>query len=348
MSDKTEDPTPKRLRESRQKGQVAQSKDVVSTALLVALFGYLVAMSGSISGKLQEMIRLPASFYQAGFADNLGRTLGGVAGTAAAIVLPILVITIVTAIAASFFQFGLLFSFEAAKPSAKKLNVGANLKNMFSLKNLVEFLKSILKVVVLTAVIYFLIRDSLDLLVRAPRYGLPGVGALFEQLVIRILAFTMLVYAVVAAFDYFFQKRMHLQQLRMSKDEVKREYREMEGDPQIKGMRRQLHHQMVMSDSIERTRKATVVITNPTHYAIALLYEAEETALPVVLAKGQDLMAKRMIEVAQEEDIPIMENVPLAHALMDQADVNHFIPSELIDPVAQVLRWVQELGQAQS
>ena len=131
----------------------------------------------------------------------------------------------------------------------------------------------------------------------------------------------------------------------MTKDEVKREYKEMEGDPHIKGKRKQLHQEMLAQNTLSNVRKAKVIVTNPTHFAVALDYEKDRTPLPVILAKGEGLMARRMVEIAREEGIPVMQNVPLARSLFAEGTENAYIPKELIGPVAEVLRWVQSLQE---
>jgi type III secretion protein U len=150
---------------------------------------------------------------------------------------------------------------------------------------------------------------------------------------------------IIAAFDYFLQYRQHMNGLMMSKDEIKREYKEMEGDPHIKSKRKQFHQELLMEDTSGRVRKSSVLVTNPTHIAIAILYDAEETPLPMVLAKGEGYLAERMIAIAKEEGIPIMQNVPLARSLHAEAPVDQYIPSSLIEPIAEVLRWVQSLQE---
>lgn len=150
-------------------------------------------------------------------------------------------------------------------------------------------------------------------------------------------------YLAIAAADYFFQRYQHTKQLRMSKDEVKREYKESEGDPQIKGKRRQLHQELIANSQVQRTRKATVVVTNPTHLAIAIYYQEADNVLPTVIAKGEDHVAKRMIALAREEGIPVMQNIPLARAIYADVPVDRYIPPDLIEPMAEVLRWVKEL-----
>ena len=151
------------------------------------------------------------------------------------------------------------------------------------------------------------------------------------------------VFCVIAAVDYLFQKWQYTKNHMMSKDEVKREYKEMEGDPQVKGKRKQLHQEMLSQNALGNVRKAKVLVTNPTHYAVALDYEKDRTPLPVILAKGEGFLAQRMIRVAQEEGIPIMRNVPLARSLFENGTENAYIPKDLIGPVAEVLRWVQSL-----
>ena len=150
-------------------------------------------------------------------------------------------------------------------------------------------------------------------------------------------------FCVVAALDYLYQRYKYNQNHMMSKDEVKREYKESEGDPHIKSKRKQLHKEMLAQNSLDNVRKAKVLVTNPTHYAVALDYEKDRTPLPLILAKGEGVLARRMMEVAKQEGIPIMRNVPLARALYRDGTENAYIPKDLIGPVAEVLRWVQSL-----
>ena len=157
------------------------------------------------------------------------------------------------------------------------------------------------------------------------------------------------VYSIIAFVDYMFQKRQYIKQLKMTKDEVKREYKEMEGDPEIKGKRKQLHQEMVMNDTVQNTKKSSVLVTNPTHYAVALYYDSDSTKLPIVMAKGQDFMAMQMIKAAQEADIPIMRNVALAQELYREAPLKQYIPKDLLKPVAEILIAIQQLkGQGLS
>jgi type III secretion protein U len=346
--DKTEEPTPKKLRDAREKGQVAQSRDATSTALLIVLFAYIAAMWHPALVRLKAEFDLIPRLYDRPFDEALPLLLTAIAGDVAAILGPLLILVVLTAVLAGFLQVGPVLALEPVKPSLDKINPMAALKKMFSLKNLIEFAKAILKTLFLGALVYLLIRNSIPVLVQVPYGGRAATIAVLAQLLFQMAIYTVLAFLVVAAADMLVQRYLHKKQLRMTKDEVKREYKENEGDPHIKSKRKQLHRELLQGGMVERSRKATVMVTNPTHLAIALRYEENETPLPVVLAKGEGILALRMIEVAVAENIPVLENVPLAHDLMDRGTLDQAIPSELIAPVAEVLRWVGELKRMPS
>lgn len=345
MSDKTEKPTAKKLREARRKGQVAYSKDFTQTILLLVVFGYFIGAGTSIMQELMALVRLPGQVVDLPFTIALDALMTETARVAIAVLAPILLIVVTVGIFADMLQVGINFAFEAIKPSGKKLNVAANAKNLFSKKNLIEFLKNIVKVVFLSVLIFLVVQSSLDTLIKVPPGGISSIIKALGALVVDVMAYTAVAYIIVAAFDFLFQRSQHTKQLMMSKDEVKREYKEMEGDPHIKGKRKQLHQELMAASMIQQTRKASVVITNPTHIAIAVFYDKDETPLPVIMAKAEGALAHRIMEVAAEEGIPIMRNVPLARALFDQGELNQYVPSELLEPVAEVLRWVQEINR---
>ncbi|MEI6414694.1 MAG: type III secretion system export apparatus subunit SctU [Pseudomonadota bacterium] len=341
--EKTEQPTSKRLREAREKGNVVHSKEVSSSALTLAMLWYLLVFLPDLMEQMKQLILIPAAHTASPFGQALAATLDGMLWAAFLMVLPLLGVAIVASILGNFLQTGPLMAFESIKPDLKKLNPIEGMKKIFSTKNLIEVFKSLIKIFFIGWIIYQVVIDSLDELVKSPMCGmsclLGTMGAQLRQLVIK----TAPVFVVIAAVDYFLQRRMYLKDMMMSKDEVKREYKEMEGDPQIKGQRRQLSQEILNSNTMQKTRKATVLVTNPRHIAIALFYESDKTPLPMVLAKGENLIAKRMMEIAREEGIPIMENVPLARALLENGLVDQYIPADLIEPVAEVLKWVAQL-----
>lgn len=345
MSEKTEQPTPKKLRDARNKGQVASSKDLVSGAVMIALFAFLWIASGFYYSQFKELILLPTMFIGPGFDFGYGlqQALNGLLIIMIKMIAPPLALVAIVVIAAHMLQFGLLLAFESLKPDLKKLNPFEGIKKIISLKNLIELLKSILKISFLAILLYSVIRNNLGDLLKMPECGLRCVplmlGAVMKDLVVN----TMFALVVIAGADFAFQKFQFIKQLKMSKDEVKQEYKEMEGDPHIKSKRRHLHQEMLSQNMANSVKKSTVVVTNPTRIAIALEYREGETPLPIVRAKGENLLAKRIIEIAQQEGIPIMENVPLARALHEQAVVDQYIPADLIQAVAEVLRWVAQL-----
>lgn len=346
MSEKTEQPTPKKLRDARKKGQVASSKEVASTALILSILSYLWLMSGAIMDDLRDLMNVPILLLDAPFGFALQQALAGVGSIMVRILVPILGLVIVVAILSYFFQFGLLFSFEPLKPSLKKLNPFEGVKRIVSMKTLVEFIKSIIKITVLFLVLFVVIRDSIRDLVLLPYCGtnciLPVLGNLLRQLIMV----AAIVFVIVAAADLLYQRHAHTKKLMMTKDEVKREFKEMEGDPHIKAKRKQIHQEMLAQNIVNSVKRASVVVTNPTRIAVALRYKQGETPLPVVVAKGENLLARRMIEIAREEGVPVMENVPLARALHEQVQIDQYIPADLIEATAEVLRWVARLERS--
>lgn len=346
--EKTEQPTPKRLRDSRKKGQVAKSQDVTTAVLMAATFATAGIAWPWILRETKELILLPSAFYHLPFREAFQQVGYAVLLKALLISMPVVAAGFLAGACASFFQVGPLLSFEPLKPELKKLNPIEKAKQIISLKNGIEFLKSVLKVVVIGVIVTLVLRSTIDPLTRLPYGGkaaiLSAIGPLMKTLAVNVV----LAYGAIAGFDYFFQKYQYIKQLKMSKDEVKREYKESEGDPQIKGKRRQLHQEMIAGDTMQRTRKASVVVTNPTHLAVAIYYDENDNQLPVVLAKGEDFIAQRMKDIARAEGIPIMENVPLARALYANVPVDRYIPSDLIEPMAEVLRWVRAYRDGQA
>ena len=344
MSEKTEQPTAKKLRDARNKGQVAHSKDFTQTLLILALFGYFIVHAGSLFKDFGQMILLPAGLLDLPFEQAAGTLLTELAWQSLAMLLPFIGIVVVISVLAEMLQVGVLFAFEAIKPSGKKLDMAENLKNMFAARSWVELLKSTLKVVILSTVVYTLIRQELGGLLTVPRAGIAGVAVATGALMLSLFKQVGVAYLVIAGFDVVYQRLQHRKQLMMSKDEVQREYKEMEGDPHIKHQRRHLHQELLAGHAVQAAREATVLVTNPTHIAIALRYDDElRTPLPLVLAKGEGELAALMRAAAEEAGVPVMQNIPLARALMRDAVAEQYIPAELVEPVAEVLRAVREM-----
>ena len=342
-SDKTEQPTPKRLRDARKKGQVAKSKEVSSAAVIVSLMLFLWASSDFYLKKFEELLESPiwleSVVFDAAFDDMVRKALE----LGLLMIFPVALIGLLAAVFGNFVQVGVLFAPEAVKPDLKKINPGKALKNIFSKKNMVELLKSLLKIAFMTYLIGHIIWVNASTIMRIPYCGIncimPILGMLFSQVVIYASA----AFIIVAAADYVFQKFEHIKGLKMSKDEVKREYKETEGSPEIKGRRRQLFMEIVNSQQVANVKRSSAIVTNPTHMAIGLYYAQEKTPLPIVTLKEQGCIAQRIVEIAEQEGIPVMQNVPLAHSLMADASLHTYIPDDLIAPVAEVLLAVRGL-----
>jgi type III secretion protein U len=345
QSEKTEQPTSKKLRDARKKGQVGKSQEVASTAVVLAVFAYIWVGGQWILDNLLQLAAFPASLYSMEFLDALDEMLAMTLIVFIKLSLPLLILVVVAGAAANLLQIGFLFALEPAKPGLDKINPQKWFKKVFSVKNAVELVKSVLKIVLLLVIIKHLMELSLHDLTMLPEARPDDLLELLAGILKMFVLYCGAAFLVISAVDYFFQKRQHIKELKMTKDEVKREYKEMEGDPHIKGKRRQLHQELIVSNSLNAVRKSSVLVTNPTRLAVALFYDEDQTPLPVVLAKGEGMLARRMVEVAREEGIPVMQNVPLAQDLFAQADVEQYIPGDLIEPVAEVLRWVRDMTE---
>jgi type III secretion protein U len=343
VSEKTEPPTQKKLREAREKGQVAKSRDLVQALLFVAILAVLMGRGEQEAKALGSLVILPGTLYDMPFLVAL-RELGTAAmNVSLSVLLPLLLAVLLVGIGGNVVQTGFMLALKALKPKLDKLNPATQLKNMFSAKNLIEFVKSVVKITTLAVVLYLVIKGGLRDLLYSADCGMGCVIGVGDRMLFQVVVFTGMVFIAVAGADYYLQRAQHMKELRMTKDEVKREYKEMEGDPLIKSKRNQFHRELLNQNTAQRVRKASVLVTNPTEIAVALYYDAEETPLPVVIAKGEGSVALHMIAVAKEAGVPIMQNIPVARGLHAEAHVNQYIPSALIEPVAEVLRWLQTL-----
>ncbi len=343
--EKTEQPSHKRLKESREKGDVAHSKDFTQTLLILALFGYMIGNATGLIESFGRLMLIPAGLTGMPFEMALKTALEAALKEGVALLLPFILIVLGVGMFSEFLQVGIVLAFKKIMPSAQKINVLSNLKNTFSKKNLMEFLKSIAKITFLTVLVTQVVRDALPELMSVPYSGLAGLQTGVGGMVRTLIVHVAVAYTIIALADFTWQRMQHRKQLMMSKEEIKQEFKEAEGDPHIKSKRKHLHQEMVMQGAVNSARKASVVVTNPTHLAIALYYNPDETPLPLVLAKGEGTLAEEMMKAAREAGVPVMQNIPLARALMADAQLDHYIPSELIEPVAEVLRLVRKLAE---
>ena len=340
--EKTEEPTHKKLSDARKKGQVAKSKEVSGTFGLIAVLATIWGMSERLIDSVKQMLIFPTTVYNEDFEFAFKVVTTGILDEFIMLLLPLVMVAMLSAIIGNVMQFGMLFSSESIKPDIKKIDPVGGMKKIFALKNLIEFFKSIIKILFLSFVVYYVIKSSLADLFSIPFCGTSCILPIASAIMKKLLIYAVSAFMVIAIFDYLFERYNFMKQQRMSKDEVKREYKEMEGSAEIKGKRKEIHQEIL--NSATNTKKSDVVIKNPTHVAVGLHYRQGRTPLPVIMVKGRGAHARFIIKVAENEGIPVLENVPLAHVLFD-VDLAGYIPSELIEPVAEVFRWVQEMKE---
>lgn len=342
--EKTEDATPKRLRDARKKGQVAKSRDLNTIIILIAAFAMIVFMRGYIAENLRSVMQGNFELISRGEITPEMIFLTGQQNfmTYVKIVGPYVAVIVFVAIAVGFFQIGPIFSGEPMKPQVKRLNAVQNLKNMFKITTFVELLKNIAKMSLIFLLAYLVISDSLREVVLTVTATPDQSSALAGKLIASFMIKVFIVFIIIAVIDLAVQRWNYKKQMRMTKDEVKREYKQDEGDPLIKSMRRQLHQELAMGDTRQAVRSADAVITNPTELAVAVKYDEAEMVAPQIVAKGQRLFAQTIREFAEEFAIPIVHNPPLAWTLIE-IDVGEEIPEELYQAVAEILVFVYRL-----
>lgn len=344
-ADKTEKPTPKRLRDARKRGDVPKSKDLSSTVGTLVWLLIFAAMLPLFRDELTELVHRVFGAVHA--KVSVREVLVPVAMDALRVML---VVGVVPALLAGvigtlveFLQVRGVFTFEKVKPDIKHLNPVEGVKRMFGPENLIEVAKSILKAALIIGLLVALARmyaNDMFLLSMSE----PGrVGELWWRVSMVFVVWLLVFFLFVSLADAMIQHFNYIKKLRMSRRDIKQEFREDEGDPYIKQRRKQLHQEWAQQNMKSGARRANVVVTNPTHLAVALYYEKGETVVPVVTAKGEDDMAKVIREAAEEEGIPILRNVELARALYAEVEMDDYIPRELFEAVAQVLIWARHV-----
>ncbi len=339
-SQQTEEPTGKRLSDAREKGQVPNSKEPSTAISFLMIASLLVTGLGdwmfSHSRVLMEQFlsgQAAIEWTPQGMVDLLVL----LAGQLALMVLPVAIPMVILGMLVTVMVTGPVFSLESLQPKFSKVNPIAGLGRLFSTKGLAELVKSVLKLLVISSICWYIVEDMLPLALESIRLGVADIGYIMAQGAVKIAAMVAFLFAGLALADVFYQRWEHTKSLKMSVKEIKDENKETEGDPQVKGKIKQLQREMAQRRMMEDVPKADVVITNPTHFAVALHYERGGTAAPVVLAKGADRLALRIREIALEHKIPIRENKPLARSLFAHVEIGQEIPEELFEAVAVIL-----------
>ena len=345
-SQKTEDPTQKRLEEARKKGDIAKSQDVPIWFLMMATAGIMAAagpLAGMIADPLVRIMDHPHAFRlsNGGAQQLMGSLLMSLA-------MPMLVIFAVIAIAGVLghvVQHRPLWTGEKVKPDLAKLSPMKGLQRMFGMQGWVNLLKSFLKMAAITGAMIYAVWPEATAISESGRLDPAGLLTFTQVIAGRLLLAAIIVVGLIAGGDFIYQRWTFMQRMRMSRRDVRDEVKQQEGDPHIRARLRQIRLERSRKRMMQNVPKSTVVITNPTHYSVALRYDPEKDAAPMCMAKGADEVALRIREIAKEHGIPIVENVPLARALFASVEIEESVPREHFEAVAKVIGFVMNTAK---
>ncbi|EXX91343.1 flagellar biosynthesis protein FlhB [Paenibacillus darwinianus] len=343
--EKTEPATPKKRQETRQEGQVAMSQELPAAFILLFIFLSFTMLGDYYA---ERFLRIFGDLFESWLTydlttGNLMPLFSSLLIQLLMIIAPVFIIAVVTALISSYYQVGILLTAKPIMPKLSKINPIAGAKQLVSLRSMVEVLKSILKLIIIGFMVYRSLWGQKDTLLALghmePLQIFQFTASITLSLGVKIAALLV----VLAIFDYIYQKYEYEKSIKMSKQDIKDEHKKSEGDPLIKGKIREKQRRMAIQRMMQNVPKADVVITNPTHFAVALQYDGSQMDAPVVLAKGMDHLALRIRELAKDSNVMIMENKPLARALYDRAEIGEAIPADLFQAVAEVLAYVYRM-----
>jgi flagellar biosynthetic protein FlhB len=350
--ERTEKATPKRRRDARKKGQVAQSRELSSVMILMTALGFfyfagswifdsLLQVIGGVYGHL-DTLRLDAVSEVNAFSVEIFKKV-------LLILIPFFVPILIAGMAGNIGQIGFEFHGEPMSPKLTRLNPIAGLKKLVSLRSMVEVIKSVIKILFIGGIAFGIVKNETTAMPALMQQEVVDILLFIGRVAFKIFFFVCLALIVVAFLDYAYQRWQYEQSLKMTKQEVKDERRQIEGDPKVKGRIRRVQLELARRRMMEAVPEADVVITNPVHLAVALKFDAAKMIAPTIVAKGSGYVAERIKEIARSHQVPIVENKPLAQALHKMAEIGEFIPVELYRAVAEVLAYVYRLkGMYQS
>ncbi len=343
--DKTEKATPKKRQDARKKGQVAKSAEISGAVVLLSALLSLSMFGGFMK---ERFLSLFLDIFQNRMmmevtAENVSKMFNEYGLQILILLAPLLGITFLLALVVNFAQVGFMATGEGITPKFSKINPIKGFKNIFSMRSFVEFLKSIFKLVLIAYLVYSTLWGEKESFASLSHIDAEGVFKFVAKLTMNLGIKIGAVLFIMAVLDYIYQKYEHEKSLKMSKQDIKDEYKKMEGDPIIKGKIRERQRRMAMQRMMQEIPKADVIITNPTHFAVALKYDGSQMEAPQIIAKGQDYVALRIRELAKEHGVMTMENKPLARALFQRTEIGDVVPADLFQAVAEVLAYVYKL-----
>lgn len=343
--EKTEKATPKRKQDARKKGQVLKSMELNSALILLLSFLSFKIFAPSIMEEINRFFQF--TFAQAGSTEltvnNVNGLFWAMIVSTTKMLLPVVGVAMAGGIIASYGQVGFVFTTETMTPKFERLNPLQGIKRMFALRTFVELLKSLIKIAIVSLLVYSAIKNEFNNFPVLIQMNIFQSTAFLGQLVLNIAFRVGAVLLVLGVIDYFYQRYEYEKSLKMSKQEIKEEFKQQEGDPQVKAKIKEKQRQMSLRRMMQAVPEADVVITNPTHLAIALKYNNESMGAPLIIAKGQDHIAEKIKEIAREHGIVTYENKPLAQALFKTTEIGDEVPADLYQAVAEVLAFVYKL-----
>ena len=344
-SQKTEDPTPKRLEEAAKRGEFATSREIGNWLMLAGGALVLVLLAPAMG---RDLGRFLVGFLDhpeqiAVDRDGVGALISDILSKSAAVIVIPLVVMVVCAIASGLLQHGFRLTPERLKPKFENISLAQGAKRLFSHRSLIEFVKGLVKIGIVGAVVGALMVPEFSKVETLITMGEQDVLRLILRLTARLMIGVLAVVTLIAALDYLYQRMSFLRSMRMSRQEIKDELKQTEGDPQVRARLRQIRQERARRRMMAAVPESTVLVTNPTHYAIALKYELDTMAAPVLTAKGADNVALRMREIAKEHGVPIVESKPLAQALYAGVEIGQEIPPEHYKAVAEIVGYVFRL-----
>ena len=341
---KTEQPTQKKLRDLRKRGEVPNSRDFTVTVSMIVSLVASIFLLRTICTELTNMLEHVVTFKPSSFdsTKDIAQFAQKYFLRGLLCVMPFVVLAVCTSMIVGFLQVKGIVAVEQVKPKLDRINPIEGIKRLFSLHSIVELIKLMVKALLLFLIAYLLLRNMLPVLLNARFLSASSWFVLSGSMLATLMWTSLTGFSLLALFDVWFQRWNYLRRNRMSKDEVRREHKETEGDPHLRAKRRQVQHESSMQNMLDNVRKANVVIVHLTDIAVALYYNKGETKLPVVLAKGEGPVAHAIRDIAEERRIPILNEAKLARQLMDEAHVNQYVPDNLLEPIAAAMRWVRD------
>lgn len=345
--EKTETATPKKRKDERKKGNVFVSKDVSALISILTIFYSAKLLFPGIYRQLKAfmLLHLDYASTKTDITDSfISQIAIGAIQTFAAAAIPLIMIAMITGLVVTLAQTRLLFSMDSLKPKFSRLNPLEGIKKIISLKSTVEVIKGSIKITVLLYILYNFIKKRFLDLSRTMTMGIMASSVFMFESVIQMVFNISIAFAAISVLDYAYQWWDYERQLKMSKHDITEEHKQMEGNPQIKGKIKELQRKMAMSRMMQAVPSADIVIKNPTHFAVALKYDIEKDGAPILVAKGQDELAMRIIRTAEKNSVPVIENKPLARSIFSQTQLKREIEQEHYAEIAEILVYIYKLN----